>query len=341
MVKFNLVMNTQNLHAVPVPPSLTKSLMAGFDTVSNHVGLILFSISLDLLLWFGPRLRLSGLIQSFLDRAMVLPEMGSSDLNETLQISRQFWLLFAEQFNLLSILRTLPVGIPSLMVSRSPFEVPFGMPMVFEVSSLRVAFFVSILFVLVGLLIGTLYFSVVSQAAVSGKILWRQAVQRWPWASVQVLLLTIFGFFLLMATILPFSCFLSILLLSGLGFERFSFFFILIFSGILLWWLLPLFFSPHGIFVNQRVMWTSVRDSIRLTRQTLPTTGFLVLVFVVIGVGLDLLWKVPPESSWLAIVGVIGHAFVATSLLATSFIYYHDADQWVHEVSQQAKLSSS
>ncbi|MCJ7660465.1 MAG: hypothetical protein MUO67_15060, partial [Anaerolineales bacterium] len=192
-----------------------------------------------------------------------------------------------------------------------------------------------------GLLIGTLYFSVVSQAAISGKILWRQAMQRWPWASVQVLLLTIFGFFLLLATILPFSCFLSILLLSGLGFERFSFFFILIFSGILLWWLLPLFFSPHGIFVNQRVMWTSVRDSIRLTRQTIPTTGLLVLVFVVISVGLDLLWKVPPETSWLAMIGVIGHAFVATSLLATSFIYYHDADQWVHEVNQQAKLSSS
>ena len=205
MVKFNLVMNTQNLHAVPVPPSLTKSLMAGFDTVSNHVGLILFSISLDLLLWFGPRLRLSGLIQSFLDRALVLPEMGSSDLNETLQISRQIWMVFAEQFNVLSILRTLPVGIPSLMVSRSSFEVPFGMPMVFEVSSLGNAFFISIFFVLVGLLIGTLYFSVVSQAAISGKILWRQAIQRWPWASVQVLLLTIFGFFLLLATFLPFS----------------------------------------------------------------------------------------------------------------------------------------
>jgi hypothetical protein len=67
----------------------------------------------------------------------------------------------------------------------------------------------------------------------------------------------------------------------------------------------------------------------------------LVLVFVVISVGLDLLWKVPPETSWLAMIGVIGHAFVATSLLATSFIYYHDADQWVHEVNQQAKLSSS
>ncbi|MFC2053996.1 hypothetical protein ACFLV7_06815 [Chloroflexota bacterium] len=333
-------MNTQNIHAVPVPPSLTKSLMAGFDTVSNHVGLILFSISLDILLWFGPRLRLSGLIQSFLDKAMVLPEMQSSDINETLKISRQFWWVFAEQFNVLSILRTLPVGIPSLMVSRSPIEVPFGMPIVFEVSSLRVAFIVSILLVLVGLIIGTLYFSVVSQAAVSGKILWRQAMQRWPWASVQILLLTVFGVFLLLATFIPFSCFLSILLLSGLGFERFSFFFILIFCGILLWWLLPLFFSPHGIFVNQRVMWTSVRDSIRLTRQTLPTTGLLVLVFLVISVGLDFLWKVPPETSWLAMIGVIGHSFVATSLLATSFIYYHAAYQWVHELNQQAELSS-
>jgi hypothetical protein len=35
-----------------------------------------------------------------------------------------------------------------------------------------------------------------------------------------------------------------------------------------------------------------------------------------------------------------GHAFIATSLLATYFIYYRDASRWRQRVIQQAKLSS-
>jgi len=35
-----------------------------------------------------------------------------------------------------------------------------------------------------------------------------------------------------------------------------------------------------------------------------------------------------------------GHAFIVTSLLATCFIYYRDANRWMQRVIQQAQLSS-
>jgi hypothetical protein len=40
----------------------------------------------------------------------------------------------------------------------------------------------------------------------------------------------------------------------------------------------------------------------------------------------------PEETSWLSLVGVAGHAFVTTGLLAASFIYYRDADRWVKAI---------
>jgi len=57
-----------------------------------------------------------------------------------------------------------------------------------------------------------------------------------------------------------------------------------------------------------------------------------------------MLWKAPPVTSWLTLVGVGGHAFISTALLAASFVYYRDADHWVQEtlalVKSQKEMSS-
>ena len=35
--------------------------------------------------------------------------------------------------------------------------------------------------------------------------------------------------------------------------------------------------------------------------------------------------------------GIAGHSFIATSLLAASFVYYRDIDNWVNEVINKVK----
>jgi hypothetical protein len=113
---------------------------------------------------------------------------------------------------------------------------------------------------------------------------------------------------------------------------------VLLFGVMVLWVMFPLLFSAHGIFIYQFKMWVSVRQGVRLTRLTLPRTGMMFLIMLVISEGLDTLWRVPPESSWISVVGVLGHAFVSTSLLAASFIYYRDATRWVQRLIQQSLL---
>ena len=53
---------------------------------------------------------------------------------------------------------------------------------------------------------------------------------------------------------------------------------------------------------------------------------------------MDLLWRTPDEASWLMLVGIAGHAFVTTSLLAATFIYYRDADRWTEDTLRKMKL---
>lgn len=330
-------MNNVNAQVLPAPPSLTKSLMAGFDAITSHIGLILFPVILDLVLWFGPHVRMSRLVQALIDEVTNTPGMNTPDLVETSKVYRELWTLVAQRFNLLMSLRSYPVGIPSLMVSREPMTFPGGTPSLLEVPSFGAAIGLWLLLTALGLMLGTLYFSFVAQASVSSQTDWRHVLSQWPWAFLQVLYLALFWFALLLGVSIPFSCFLVFLLSSGIGLNGIV---TLLFGGILIWMLLPLVFSPHGIFVKGLSMWASVRAGIHLTRLTLPSTALFILFVVVLSEGLDVLWRVPLENSWLAVIGVLGHAFVTTGLLAATFIYYREADLWAQKIQQVKALLS-
>jgi hypothetical protein len=113
---------------------------------------------------------------------------------------------------------------------------------------------------------------------------------------------------------------------------------ILIGGGLVIWLLFPLVFSAHGIFVKKRPAWVSLREGVRVTRVTLPATALLFVTVMLLSQGLDLLWNQPKETSWLVLVGLTGHAFVTSGLLAATFIYYHDADLWLQRQVQKQLL---
>jgi hypothetical protein len=113
---------------------------------------------------------------------------------------------------------------------------------------------------------------------------------------------------------------------------------VLLLFGIISFWLIfPLFFSPHGIFSGQYTAWRSLLRSIRLTNLTFYKTGFFILLAVVVNQGLNIVWQVPPENSWLMVISIIGHAFVTTGMLAASFVYYQEMTRWVEEIQQITK----
>jgi hypothetical protein len=327
-------MQTSNGTSLPPPPSLVRSLSAGFDTVSNHIGLILFGVVLDLLLWLGPQARVAVLLKPVFEQAAALPEMQAQQ--------EAFHQLMdgLQNLNLLSFLRTLPVGVPSLLASQLVGGNPLGEWSVWELGSIQAAAVLWLAMVLLGCLAGTVYFSAVSQAALQERLSWEPTLRRSLWAFGQVLLLLIFWLALILALFFPISCVMSLFLMGGLGAGQVSIVVLLMMSGVMIWLLLPLVFIPHGIFVLQRSLWESIRVSVRLTRWTLPSTMLFILSVVLLSQGLDLVWTIPQSSSWLALVGILGHAFVATSLLAASFVYYQEAHTWMQETLQKVRLSS-
>jgi len=316
------------LKVILTPPSLMKSLMAGFDAVTNHIGLILFSVLLDLLLWFGPHVRIARLFEPIFQQVAAYPEMQSAATVDLLRAG-------AARLNLLSVLRTFPIGIPSLMAGRAPVETPGYAPLWLDITSYGAGLGLWFLFILTGLAVGTLYFSVVAQATLDTKVNWHSTFSRWPWNFAQVVLLALFWFFLISFFLIPMSCVLSILLMLGIGTTQFPLLIALFLGGIMVWLMIPLFFSPHGIFAKQHPMWKSLVQAVRLSRSTFSTTGLLILAIVLLSEGMDVLWNVPAENSWLMLVGIAGHAFITTGLLSATYVYYRDADLWLEQSIQQ------
>jgi hypothetical protein len=331
-------MKTSKSRALLSPPSLIVALRAGFDAITNHIALILFPITLDLYLWFGPHLRLKQLIESIVGQLVGLYALQDPGAKEMLQAIKDVWMEIAAQFNLFIALRTYPVGVPSLLAPASPVGTPTGTPLMWEIDSMGSAFLIWLLIAALGLVFGALFFDMVSQAVLTGEVNWRMAWKEWPRTSLQVLFLTLFWVSVLIAVSIPGSFIISIVALGGLVLAQCALF---LYVGLLIWLLFHLFFSPHGIFVYRHRAMNSIRTGFRLTRQTFVSTALFFLAVIVLSRGLDMLWQVPPATSWLKVVGVVGHAFVATSLLASSFVYYRDADQWVRNQSLRGKPSQN
>jgi hypothetical protein len=103
-----------------------------------------------------------------------------------------------------------------------------------------------------------------------------------------------------------------------------------------MWFLIPLIFSPHGIYTRQQNAVTSMLTSVRLVRYFMPNVSLFILIAFLLSQGLNRLWLVPPADSWLMLIGIVGHAFISTALLAASFIFYRNASAWLEETLAKA-----
>ena len=153
------------IETLPPPPGVLSSLKAGFDAIATNISVILLPLVLDLFLWLGPRLRLDQLFQNFFEGFSRITNNSSSIPPENLIAFQESSTQFLEQlqlFNLLSLLRTFPIGIFSLMSGARPAETPFGAPSVIQVDSGFTLLGLIGLLILIGWFFGGMFFRWVS-----------------------------------------------------------------------------------------------------------------------------------------------------------------------------------
>ncbi len=323
------------IETLPPPPGVVGSLRAGFDAVASNLAVALIPLALDLLLWLGPRLRVNRLFQPIFDemsRYASFSGIPSTDL-KTLQENSSLLLEQLKQYNLLGTLRTFPIGIFSLMSGTMPSKTPLGTPSSIQVDSVFTLLGWLVLLTLIGWLCGGLFFRWVSLVVVTPT---QPVDTRFGQSILQTMLLSLLYFMLLIMIGTPVMIVLALVIAASPLLAQGM---LLILGLLSMWLIVPLFFSPHGIFIRHQNAFSSIYASLRMARFTLPTSSLFVLSVLLIAYGLNFLWNIPSSDSWMALVGIAGHAFITTSLLAASFIYYRDMQVWLQTVFEKLKAN--
>jgi len=326
-------MERPSVETLPPPPGVISSIRAGFDAIAAHIAAILLPLALDVLLWLGPRLSMERLFTSLRPDMMALWRAGGIPAADIQQLM-QWYETTIPKLNLFWLLRTLPVGVSSLMFARDAAQTPLGAASVWQVSGQSLLGWLGLL-ILTGWIGGGLYFRWVARLSLANP---QESPVHAGRAVAQTILLSIFWSGILLALGLP------VLIVVTLLFQLNAFLaqiVILAASFLSMWLIVPLFFWPHGVFVKKQNALLAIVSSIQMARFTLPTSSFFVLAVFLLGVGLNFLWSIPPTNSWMTLFGVFGHAFITTALLAASFIYYRDMNVWLQTVFERLKANAA
>ncbi len=321
------------METLPPPPGVIASLKTGFDTIATHLAVLLLPLALDLLLWLGPHLSSEQLFQPALQEMENIAASSGFSAQEIQQALDVYKTVF-HQFNWLSLLRTFPIGVFSLMSGRMPTQSPWGTPPVIQVDSFFSLVTWIVTLTLSGWVLGSIYFHWVGRLTrinLSENLSPLSAIANTFLLSI---LWLAFSFLVGIPALLVLTILFAIHPVLGQGA-------LLIMGFLALWMAPPLFFSPHGIFLHGQNALASVWNSLRMARFTLPTSSLFVLSVILISIGMNYLWSIPPQDSWITLVGILGHAFIATGLLAASFVYYRDMNAWLQTVFERLRAGTA
>jgi hypothetical protein len=318
-----------------LPPKLIPSIVEGFNAIANHIYIIVFPVLLDLFLWFGPLVRIKDLILPVMLNASDLsaPAYGQ-DSQAFLQTAKEMWTSILEQFNLLYNLRSYPVGVPSLLSYKGIQQNPLGALQIVELQSSTSAFWLIVALSLIGLVIGSLYFALI--AHVTNPDDNKSKLKQIPAQIGQCILLSVIICVILLFLSIPAVCLISslVMFVPSLGSLP-----LMVFGLLLIWVLMPMAFSPHGVFANQLKATTAITNSIKLVRPLISIVGLFFTILILLGYGLDFLWSTPEPTSWMLLIGILGHAFISSSLIAASFVFYNNGMKWLNVVISEVNAN--
>lgn len=308
---------------------IIASLVAGFETVNRQLWLILPPMLLDLFLWLGPQLSIKPMVDNIARdlQNMALSAPPGSFIAQSAQNWQQFTTV-SESLNLFWALSTAPLGVPSMMAWRTSETGASHWLGVMGVANPLLNLILLVALSVVGLFAGAIYFECVAQAVRDGRFDLIALLRRVGLVWVYLIGFAIFA--LIVTAVLGVPAFALSMLLAALNSVLGSAALALTFSFVF-WVLVFGLFTPHAITLGQRGLFPALWESLSLVRRHLgPTTGMVATVLLLY-VGLGLVWTLAPADSWMNLIGVVGHAVVATALVATTFVYYQDRTRWQRE----------
>jgi hypothetical protein len=312
----------------PKPISILSALLTGFDRIAAKPLLILPPVLLDLFLWFGLHLTVTSLLHAAA-AGLIIPAGTDPGMAEQLTLFQEMLNLFSERYNLLTSFSTLPggmpfnflfalltsvsVGIPSLVAGRMPVLTPLGPASQLEVLDPMFIVLIWFTLALAGIGAGAIFHRLVAKQTDP------EAEFDYLWRDWMKLVFLAIGGYLLTVVVLTVG-----MLVAGINGLTYIALPVLFVAGVYL------AFTPHGIIRYRLGIWGAIKQSIRVVRfNFFGSTGYLLTAFLIMWVSTYKVWSLAQEDSWIFALAIIGHAFIATMLIAGSYVFFQGRREWL------------
>jgi hypothetical protein len=320
--------NIHDNQVEPKPISILSALLTGFDRIAAKPLLILPPVLLDLFLWFGPHLTVPSLLHAAA-AGLTIPAGTDPGMTEQLALFPEMLNLLGERYNLLTSFSTLPggmpfnflfalltsvsVGIPSLVAGRMPVLTPLGPASQMEILDPMFVLLIWFTMALAGIGAGVIFHRLVVKQTDP------EAVFDHLWRDWMKLVFLAIGGYLLTVVILTVG-----MLVAGINGLTYIALPVLFVAGVYI------AFTPHGIIRYRLGIWSAIKQSIRVVRfNFFGSTGYLLTAFLIMWVSTYEVWSLAQEDSWIFALAIMGHAFIATMLIAGSYVFFQGRKEWL------------
>jgi len=321
-----MVMEKNEMPEMTPLPKVLKVLEEGCNLAANKVQLMLIPFLVDLLLLLGPKLRIAEYFGPAVEAAYSqMTASVSSRAVSQLQISFELLKEMLSSVNLLGFIQTFPIGISVLNASGGA-ETPLGASPSVELTSILQMIPVIAFMSVLGVLIGAFYFSFTAREVSGDKGKYSFAV--FGKQLLNTVLLYIAMIILILMLAVPCSCLMTFAFMAVPILYQV---FMIILIVLTCWLLIPLYYIPHGIFFSKLSFPEAVTRSFKMASWSSTLTVRFILFSIILSLGLNMIWAIPEQSSWMILISIFGHAYISTALLAGSFILYRELDRWQKE----------
>jgi hypothetical protein len=315
------------------PPGIVDTLTAGFQAINRVPWVIGLPALLDLLLWLGPRLSVTALMQRGLTALSELvagmgQSAGPGGAEQVSQFQQQIDLL-RSQSELSNLAGLLIVGFGiawNWLALRG--AVPLdksGLGGSLEVATGPAVLGIAIGLVLLGIALACVWLGFIAQQVRDGRVdvprLGRAAPRYW---------LAIVAFFALLialfiAIALPLSALAAVAQLAAPAVGAFLAVFVALgFQLLLFWCVLYLFFFGDAIVVSEVGPVRAALNSVRVVSTHFwSTLGFIIITWVIMS-GMGVIWSSLSRAPVGIVVAIFGNGYIVSGLAAASMLFYRN-----------------
>jgi hypothetical protein len=321
------VRNVRSRPDAPAVPGIIETLTMGFEVVNRMPWVLALPVTVDLLLWLGPKLSIAALSERLAERVLAMVgdaggAAGSTAEGQIGQLVQQIDVLrgIARSLNLLSLLA--PGGFA--MASAVPAE-RGGLGGQVELGSASLVVVIGTGLLLLGVGLACLWLGAIAQQLRDGEI----SAPRLLWA-VPRYWLSIIGFFALLiggalAVSLPLMAVATVtqLFVPALG-TFLTLFVAVALQLLLIWALLYLSFFADAIVVSEVGPIRAATSSVRVVSSNFwSALGFIIITWVIMR-GLYEIWQGLAQAPVGLALAIFGNGYVESGLAAASMLFYRN-----------------